>query len=238
VAYLVREQIVEMPAFAIDRTEVTNAAFAIFTEMAEVHEIVASEYPDELAVASGPSYPRAEIDWFDARAYCRFLGKDLPTSLQWQKALRGGLALLEGPNPAPRRNLPWVASHRPAWELARIAADAQLPDAGAQFGVAGDPRRPAPVGSYLEDRSPYGVLDLAGNVQEWTLDPEPDTEHKHLPPLLQTRITRGGNWFDTPAATLDDYMAAQNNRSPRWRQPTGGVRCALQVRAAGAHRGN
>jgi formylglycine-generating enzyme required for sulfatase activity len=104
--------------------------------------------------------------------------------------------------------------------------------------VAGDPRRPAPVGSYSEDRSPYGVLDLAGNLQEWTLDPEPDTQHEHLPPLRQNRITRGGNWFDTQEAALADYMAAQNNRSPRWRQPTVGVRCVLQVAAAGSSRGN
>jgi formylglycine-generating enzyme required for sulfatase activity len=178
-------------------------------------------------VARGPSYPRADIDWFDARAYCRFLGKDLPTSLQWQKALRGGLQLPDGPNPAPRRNTPWASPRPHAWELARIVPDAALPAAGPAFGQAADGRRPAPTGSYPDDRSPYGALDLAGNVQEWTLDPEPDTEH--MPLRQRPRITRGGNWFDTSAAALDDYMAIQNPRSPRARLPFLGARCALQL---------
>jgi formylglycine-generating enzyme required for sulfatase activity len=221
------ERTVPLPAFALDRTEITNAAFAVLTEMVDVHEIAESEYPDALAVARGPSYPRADIDWFDARAYCRFLGKDLPTSLQWQKALRGGLQLPDGPNPAPRRNTPWASPRPHAWELARIVPDAALPAAGPAFGQAADGRRPAPTGSYPDDRSPYGALDLAGNVQEWTLDPEPDTEH--MPLRQRPRITRGGNWFDTSAAALDDYMAIQNPRSPRARLPFLGARCALRM---------
>jgi formylglycine-generating enzyme required for sulfatase activity len=153
----------------------------------------------------------------------------LPTSLQWQKALRGGIDLPEGPNPAPRRNLPWIASDSPSWELARIAPQTQLPVAGPNFGQAADERRPAPVGSYPQDRSPYGILDLAGNVQEWTLDPESST--KDVPERRRTRITRGGNWFDTAAAALSDYMAIENGRSPRLRNSYIGARCALQIRS-------
>jgi len=222
---LPREAIVSLPAFAIDRTEITNEAFAVFAAMADVHEIAVSDYPNALAIARGPAYPRGNLDWFDARAYCRFLGKDLPTSPQWQKALRGGLELASGSNPAPRRNLPWAGTLPELSRRARIAPEGALPDTCAVFGQASDPRLPAAVGSYPEDRSPYGVLDLAGNVQEWTLDPESDSEQ--VPILRRFRITRGGNWFDTMPPALVDYMAIRNPRDPRQRLPFLGARCAL-----------
>jgi formylglycine-generating enzyme required for sulfatase activity len=218
------ETIAELPAFAIDRTEITNAAFAVFAEMADVHETVASAYPQALEVAAGPTYPRGQLDWFDARAYCRFLGKDLPTSEQWQKALRGGRDLPDGPNPAPRRNTPWLPAAGDVARRAQIVPDTGVADNCAAFGQASDPRRPAPVGSHPEDRSPYDVLDLAGNIQEWVLDPESGTEQ--LPLLRRGRITRGGNWFDTTAAALIDYTAVRNARDPRYRLPYIGARCA------------
>jgi formylglycine-generating enzyme required for sulfatase activity len=226
-AELAPEHVVQLPGFAIDRTEVTNAAFEVFATMVDVHGITAPEHSDALAVARGPNYPRININWFDARAYCRFLGKDLPTSHQWQKALRGGRPLPDRPNPAPTRNTPWVSSDLPAWQLAHIAPDAAFPVEGSGFGRAGDVRRPAPVGTYPQDRSPYGVLDLAGNVQEWTLDPEPDTDK--VPLLLRSRITRGGNWFNTSAATLVDFMATENPRSPWGQELFQGSRCALPI---------
>lgn len=61
------EQIVPLPAYAIDRTEITNAAYAVFSEMFDVHDIAASTYSSALGRAAGPLYPRAMLDWFDAR---------------------------------------------------------------------------------------------------------------------------------------------------------------------------
>lgn len=220
-----RETTVRLPAFAIDRTEITNAAYAVFAEMVDVHGIAASLYPDALIVASGPAYPRGLLDWFDGRAYCRFLGKDLPTNLQWQKALRGGIDLAGAPNPAPRRNVPWSGTLRDVSPGAGIVPDGVLPNACAVLGQASDPRHSVAVGSYPDDRSPYGVLDLAGSVQEWTLDPEPGSERR--PTLRRSRITRGGNWFDTPSDMLVTYMAIRNPRDPRQRFAFLGARCVL-----------
>src|SRR5262249_38079438 len=105
---LLLERVVGLPVFDIHRTEITTRAFEVFAELAPVHGIQGEDYPDALATGVGPDYPRGSLDWFDARAYCRFLGKELPTSEQWEKALRGGLVLPDGtPNPAPRRNVPW-----------------------------------------------------------------------------------------------------------------------------------
>jgi len=194
----------ELAAFWIDRTEVTNAAFAVFGEMSEVHGSWASAYPEALAFANGGDYPRSDVDWMDARAYCQFMGKELPSSLQWQRALRGAA---DPSNPRPDRNLPWGDPVTP------IAAAISLTRAST----------PAPAGSHPLDRSPDGVLDLAGSLQEWTLDGERGAD---ATPLLQrARITRGGNWFDTTPERLVDYMAIENARNPRLRNFFIGFRC-------------
>lgn len=213
-----KESTQPLPRYWIDRTEITNAAFAVFASMSQVHDIWASE-PPETMHARGPNYPRADIDWFDARAYCRFLGKDLPSSRQWQKALRGGLELPDGRNPYPNRNLPWgVSAHADvAARPAAIALDA------SDHGRANDDRRPSPVGSFPLDVSPYGVVDLAGNLQEWISDIEPGD----APLLHRSRLTRGGNWFDTSLDALPDYMAIQNPRSPHARFQYLGARCVI-----------
>lgn len=215
------EAVERLPAFAIDRTEVSTAAFDAFAAMADLHDVWASEAPNALETARGPNYPRSDVDWFDARTYCRFLGKELPSSKQWQKALRGGLELPTGPNPMPRRNLPWGAGV----DLAEIAIVQTSTGTSPDLGQPADPRRPSPVGSHPLDRSPYGVLDLAGNLQEWVADDEPGP----LPWLFRHRITRGGNWFDTPADALVEYLAANNPRSSRARYPVIGLRCALPL---------
>lgn len=200
------ERTVALDRFWIDRTEITNGAFAAFAAMAAVHDVWASPYPAELGGAGGDDFPRVDLDWFDARAYCRFLGKDLPTSAQWQKALRGGLTVGGAANPAPRRNLPWAAPRTPP--PAAIARDA-----------------PAAAGSHPGDASPYGVLDLAGSAQEWTADVEAEGDAA-IPPPRRPRLTRGGNWFDTTADLLPTYLAIENARSPRLRTFYNGARCA------------
>ena len=77
--------------------------------------------------------------------------------------------------------------------------------------------------------------------QEWTLDAEVRTDAAdtiNLAPMRRQRMTRGGNWFDTPAASLKDYMATENPRSPRALQLSLGARRALQVPDAGSDAGN
>jgi formylglycine-generating enzyme required for sulfatase activity len=213
------EATVDLPAFEIDRTEITNGAFSEFTQMADVHGIWAASIANALTSARGDLYPRGDLDWWEARAYCRFLGKELPSSLQWQKALRGGTQLPTGPNPFPRRNLPWGLPMMTRQGIEIVPA--AIP-AGADSTI-NDPRQPVPVGSFPEDASPYGVLDLAGNVQEWTNDGE--RGHDDDPVMRRPRITRGGNWYDTFAGSLIDYMAIENPRSPRARFPYLGARC-------------
>jgi formylglycine-generating enzyme required for sulfatase activity len=198
-----------LPAFAIDRTEVTNAAFARFAALAPVTGVAMPDYffSQSLEHAGEPAMPVSGITWSEARAYCRFLGKELPTTEEWEKAMRGGVELPDGhPNPAPDRNLPWGTAP---------ATLANVRDTGGN--------QPAPVASFAGDVSPYGVVDLGGNVQEWTESMQV-LEGRSSP---SWRITRGGNWGDATAADLVEFVALENSRPVGTRHFGTGVRCVL-----------
>ena len=199
------ERRISLGAYRIDRTEVTNAAFAQLAAMEELTDIPPPIYPrsPDLGDLGAPRRPVTGIEWQEARAYCRFLGKDLPTQQQWTRAQRGGLVLAGGrPNPAPRRNFPWGTDPRPA--------AAKVKGVGAP-GVAD-------VASFPEDRSPDGVLDLAGNASEWVDGIRP----------TGLRMIRGGNAIDAGADELVEYVAIENSRPARMRHFSTGVRCATR----------
>jgi formylglycine-generating enzyme required for sulfatase activity len=205
-------QQIHLPGYRIDRTEVTNAAFQIFGSMVRFTEIAPPVYPPapELKHASEPKKPVTGISWHNAHAYCRYVGKDLPSSRQWVKAMRGGERLPGGvQNPIPQRNLPWGAP----WDNVTVSTWAQLYREN-QDGLVGV----ADVGSHLRDVSPYGVLDLAGNAEEWTSTP---ARGEGL------RIVRGGS-IAARSEHISDYMAIEN---PRAESASGqfelGMRCAL-----------
>jgi len=129
---------VELKAFWIDRFPVTNAQYAAFCKATGRRP---PSVPQDQA-----EHPIANVGWESADAYARWAGKRLPTAEEWEKAARG----------ADGRLYPWGNE----WddEATRIH----------------DPRSPrtealaTPVGCFPRGASPYGVLDLCGNVAEWT----------------------------------------------------------------------
>ena len=201
------EQWLALRAFAIDRTEVTNAAFGVFAAMSSITGIAAPSYPNSpvhLGDLRAGDHPVTDVTWVEARAYCAWLGKRLPTSQEWQRALRGGERLPDRSiNPHPRRNFPWIASTSPT--------PAKLLDASAPGTAA--------VGSFPDDRSPDGVLDLAGNAVEWTDSREPDSK--------DMRIVRGGGALEVESlAKLAEFTAIENPRPVTLRYFDLGMRCA------------
>lgn len=203
------ERPVELAAYRVDRTEVTNAAWRQFAAMAALTGYGERVYAGsiEAARAGGPDHPVAQVDARAASAFCRFMGKRLPTSLEWTKAARGGLVLADGmPNPHPRRNLPWGVVPVPG---------------RANLGDDGDPvRGSAPVTAFADDRSPYGVLGMAGNVNEWTATP-PDGQRPD-----RSRLIRGGDWFFPTSAGLHTIFY-ENQRHAGFFSLSTGFRCVL-----------
>jgi formylglycine-generating enzyme required for sulfatase activity len=202
------ERLMSLPSFRLERTEVTIAAFEVFAELAPHTHIRRPPYPHspELKEASQPRKPVCGIKWRDARAFCQFHGKQLPSSGQWTRALRG---LARG-NAHPRRNFPWA-------DLV-LASPAKLPNIGAPG--------PADVGTYPSDRTDEGVFDLAGNVMEWTRDQPNPTPTENTDEI---RIVRGGSWdpgpFQSDQTTLVTYMA-WNQRSITFDEYSIGMRCS------------
>ncbi len=196
------ERTVDVATFAIDRTEVSNAAYRILTNARQSTAVTMPAYPptDPLRDAANPDHPVTQVTWSQARAYCRFLGKDLPTDTQWEKAMRGGLLVHGKPNPRPRRTVPWGTP---------TTVQANLKDTGGAS---------APIDANPGDVSPYGVLNLAGNVLEWTRTPWADDFY----------VTRGCSWEICTTAMLPTVVAARNTRAATLKYFDIGFRCALE----------
>jgi formylglycine-generating enzyme required for sulfatase activity len=204
------EQPIDLPAFAIDRTEVSNAAFKPFADMTRVTGYPVPFYSIDVNSVhfhdADPSYPVSYIDAYEAKAYCEYMGKDLPSDFQWVKAARGGLSVHGEVNPHPRRLYPWG-----------IVADAQCVNQNGDkdgFGWT------APVDAFACGASPYGVLQLSGNVQEW-ISREGQTDRDS-----QLRVVRGGG-ADGEFATEDLTTNHWNPRPPRSAYYTLGIRCVI-----------
>lgn len=133
--------LVYLDEYWIDRTEVTNAQYRACVE-AEVCPEPTFWWNEEL---NGDEQP-VLVPWDDADAYCTWVGARLPTEAEWEKAVRG----LDG------RRWPWGNEFE--------ANRANL--SGDEDGYGGT----APVGSFPDDVSPYGLLDAAGNAAEWVSD--------------------------------------------------------------------
>ena len=139
--------------------------------------------------------PVVQVDWFAAAAYCQWAGGSLPSEAQWEKAARG----------TDGRLFPWGNDMPKAAFL--NAADVNLPVAWASTGQDDGYRYTAPVGSFPEGNSPYGVEDMAGNVWEWTRsllkdypyqagDGREVSAHPLADPASGSMLVlRGGSWY-------------------------------------------
>ncbi len=166
---------VVIPGFYIDKYEVTNAQYERFvkaTGRKQPVNVVNSEYtvwkdgtyPQELAY-----HPVVNVTWYDAKEYCEWVGKRLPTALEWEKAARG-----------PYGNIyPWGNEYFDGYANLFMK------------GVSYEKQKTVPVGTYTKSKSYYGVYDLAGNVWEWT-DTSAPTKDKNGRSLR--KIAKGGGW--------------------------------------------
>lgn len=189
------EHKVTLPAFYIDRTEVTNAQYKAYcdaTNYPAPPNWKDGKYPD-----GEDDFPVTHVSWYEAGAYAAWLGKRLPTEAEWEKAARG----------SDKREFPWGNN----WDAKRVIWHRN---------------RPFKVGTKPNGASPYGALDMAGNVFEWTAswyDAYPNAPHKFAEFGTQMKCIRGGG-FDG-----GDILARTHFRSvayPSARSDMIGFRCA------------
>ena len=187
--------------FWLSRTEALRADYEPYHRL---HALTGDELPVIPAALDPPADPRLPIVALTARAaerYCGFWGLRLPSLDEWQKAYRGGLELPSGPNPAPSRVVlcegPKCANIADAFDEPHLAVS----------------------GSFPLDVSPYGHLDLMGNVSEWTSTVQSAGRYAGL------RTVTGGNW-SFPASQRFHQVNKWNTRTPEYIDFSLGVRCA------------
>lgn len=155
-----------------------------------------------------PDYAISFILLHEARAFCEWAGGRLPTEAEWEKAARG----------TDGRKYPWGDE----WDATRCNS------------IAGGLHQPESVGYSRSCASPYGVLDMAGGVQEWTADRYAEDYYLQSPENNPTGpetgrmyVMRGGGWMSQPTWIRTAYRA---RRSPTSRNMDHGFRCVTDVR--------
>lgn len=133
--------------FEIDVHEVT---FEAYQKCAETLICKPSDLGSD-PVFWGPQRPAVGVEWPAAAAYCEFIGRRLPTEAEWELAARG----------TDGRTYPWGEEHPQCGQIAMRMGTEK--DACDRYGTKN-------VGLYPFDKSPYGLLDMGGNVREWVSD--------------------------------------------------------------------
>lgn len=218
--------------YLIDKYEVSNKTYRDFMKSTGYP---APAYWDDPRL-NRPDQPVVGVSWYDAKTFCEYHGKRLPTEAEWEKGARG-----------PHGNLyPWGNAFDPA------RANFAMNQAGTM-----------PVDSYPDGRSYYGLHNMAGNVFEWVSDWYDPRFYSRLEPMVnptgpakpawiggtgtyvdflalgEKRVIRGGSWI-APEATLRTTHRFWNDPNNNSYGVGLGFRCArtaspqleLQIRQA------
>jgi iron(II)-dependent oxidoreductase len=219
---------VNLPVYRIDKYPVTHAEFAKFvvsTKHRPPLDWKDGTIPDEKYL-----YPVTMVTWFDAKDYCAWAEKRMPTEAEWEKAARG----------TDGRRWPW----------GNVMDPSKL---NTYYHVGSSTE----VETYKNGVSPYGVHDMAGNVSEWTasnfvpyvgsaaindtFSPKKleamtaDDKTMKVADLVQAKgvykVRRGGSWKSDPFSTSSYH---RNFSMPYYASDFFGFRCASDVKIAGA----
>ena len=175
---------VQLNAYWVDQVEVTNGMYGLCVEAGKCRLPVRLNSDNRFDYFGNPEfqdYPVVQVTWTDANNYCQWAGRRLPTEAEWERAARGD----------DMRTFPWGD---------------EPPNANNSnsLNIVGDTTR---VGSYAGGASPFGALDMAGNVWEWVADyyrptyysisPEENPTGPENPAGNNLRVIRGGSFQDS-----------------------------------------
>ena len=213
---------VHLDEYLIDKYPVTNQQYLKFCDE------TGRPYPSDPGfpgmtdyLRHYPEHPVVHVSWDDAKAYCDRAGKRLPTEAEWEKASRG----------TDERRYPW-GNEEPDGTQCNFAdknTDYSWSDKRVNDGYT----FASPVNAFPRGASPYGVLDMAGNVWEWCNDWYGEKYYEKSPPNNpkgpdsgSTRVLRGGSWYVNPAILR---CANRFRFGPSYRDLRVGFRCAVTV---------
>jgi formylglycine-generating enzyme required for sulfatase activity len=208
------QRIIFLSPYYIDQKEVTHKDYQRFAKMLRRPMPDIPVFEDDIQQLKADDLPVVGVTWLNATDYCKWAGKRLPTEAEWEKAARGD----------DLRKWPWGNTFHEKRVNARGDAD--------RFKYT------APVGSFENGRSFYGLYDMAGNVSEWVDDwydqfyykkaPFENPKGPDEPDINRVKIYRGGSYmsnaYDLRASRR--FGGAHPNRG----ESTVGFRCARDTK--------
>lgn len=205
------EHKVWVDAFYLDKFEVTNARYEKFMEETGRAR---PKFWEQLDLTVHGELPVIGVSWHDAKAYCEWAEKRLPTEAEWEYAARG----------TDRRRYPW----------GNAAPTAQLVNYGKNWSYKFYEDRLEPVTSHEAGKSPFGVYNMAGNVFEWVADwyeikyyLRSPQRNPPGPEKGEQKVMRGGSWnFASEYIRTTSRMKLK----PMDREADVGIRCARDAR--------
>lgn len=195
---------VTLPAFYIDRNEVTNEEYARF--VAATGHAPPPDWPGAQPDPKRLRHPVVNVSWFDANAYARWAKKRLPTEAEWEKAARG----------PDGRMLPWGNTWEPKNAVMQQGRDRALEPVGGRPGGA----------------SPCGALDMIGNAWEWTADWYRAYPGNAVPSVHygeKYRVVKGGGAIDFYPPTNAQRASVRGRIQPFGRYDSVGFRCVVDA---------
>jgi formylglycine-generating enzyme required for sulfatase activity len=200
---------ITLNAYYMDLYEVTTEEYTRFVKATGRKPPDIMVFFGDLSLITGPRQPVVGVAWEDAAAYCRWAGKRLPTEAEWEKAAHGPVGM----------DWPWGP------EFTKWYANVSGDEDGYRYT--------APVGSFENGRSPYGLYDMAGNVSEWVADWYGPTYYDEGlwtdptgPDSGDLRVHRGGSWNE---GVSDSRSMKRYAVFPYRRDATVGIRCAMDT---------
>ncbi|MFQ5470804.1 MAG: formylglycine-generating enzyme family protein [Gammaproteobacteria bacterium] len=199
---------VDVGAFFIDIYEVTNAQYKKYLD--DTGRRAPTHFKNRSYPQGKADHPVTYVSWKNAKSYCEWAGKRLPTDIEWEKAARG----------TDGRQFPWGD----VFEI----NNANTPVRWEALNRKGDT---TPVGSFTGGISPYGIYDMTGNVWEWTSswyeaypgNTSPSENYGH-----RYKTLKGGSWFDCSFYKCGLSAPVYNRSffSMRTKNDSFGFRCA------------